>query len=55
MKNELLSWVLAITCVALFITIIILIAIFYYAGIIILILIAIWITKNLIKRDFFNN
>jgi uncharacterized membrane protein len=55
MKNEILSWVLAITCVALCITIIILIATFYYVGVFILVLIAIWITKRVIENEFFND
>jgi uncharacterized membrane protein len=55
MKNELLSWVLAVFCVALLVAIIIILGIFYYAGIFILVLIAIWITKRVIEKEFFNN
>jgi uncharacterized membrane protein len=53
MKNELLSWVLAVFCVALLVAIIIILGIFYYAGVFILVLIAIWITKKIIKDEFF--
>jgi uncharacterized membrane protein len=53
MKDELLSWVLAVFCVALLVAIIIILGIFYYAGVFILVLIAIWITKKIIKDEFF--
>jgi uncharacterized membrane protein len=55
MKNELLLWVLAVICVAFWIVIIILLATYYFAGAIILVSIAIWITKRVIEKEFFNN